>query len=487
MKDSYPSIQSFYKREIQADKETQDASPVKAGDGFTEEELSDAVDPLSRKWNPEREYEKMNISQLIPGPRAVTFVGRVVNLSTFFGRVPKQPKAAGFSSLIIKDDTAAISIKLYFARDQYPLKLGQLLTFWTVFISDTSKIGSSIISTVNVCANMFPGRVTSDHILIHTTGSTDSICHAPLEYKKNQPLPGLMTLDTWLQGGHDGVVNAKILVCVKSLGAKKTIKRKDGGESDLAEIGLFDHTGDVRMTLWNSQIESCKEWQPGSTILLVSSPGYKTLFSGKGSVGIGHQTMIDVEPDFPDADWLRKFAVGRMKKESLNVVWPEGMWDVEAAEYGVVRMLFTLAELDRWVRSDGDQTFTGMVNVTITEMALVSLHRRNMLMCAECCGVPLYSNTPITPCRNCSKPQTLSLNPRIIGTLIDETGSLSPGKLLWSTRAWEQLFGRSVDEIAAMTVEEMRLFEQRVLWMRCHLVVGWSGKVEKLGVLGVLM
>ncbi|XMA07561.1 hypothetical protein WAI453_000352 [Rhynchosporium graminicola] len=507
MKESYPSIQSFYKREVQGEKEPPpDASSAKAGDGFTEEELSDAIDPLSRRWNPEREYEEMSISQLIPGPRAVTFVGRIVNLASFFGIVPKQPKAAGFQSLIVKDDSAAISvcictcpnaisladdvnlqIKLYFARDQYPLKLGQLLSFWTVFISDTSKIGRSVVSTVTVCANMFPGRVTSDHIMIHTTGSTDGICHTPLEYKKNEPLPGLMTLDAWLKSGHDGVVDAKILVCVKSLGAKKTIKRKDGGESDLAEVGLFDHTGDARMTLWNSQIDSCKEWQPGVTILLLSNPGYKTLFSGKGSVGFAHQTMIDVEPDFPDADWLRKFAAGKMKKESLKVVWPEGVWDSEAAEYGVVRMLFTLAELDRWVRSDGTQTFTGMINVTIMEMSLVSLHRRNMLMCSECCGVPIYSNTLTTPCRNCAKPQKLSINPRIIGTLIDETGALSPSKLLWSIRAWEQLFGRSVDEIAGMTVEEVKLFEQRVLWMRCHLVVGWSGEVERLGVLGVLM
>ncbi|KAH6712968.1 hypothetical protein BKA61DRAFT_66343 [Leptodontidium sp. MPI-SDFR-AT-0119] len=490
MKASYPSIQSFYKREIPEEKKPPtDASPVNVGDGFTEEELSDALDPLSRKWNPEREYEEQIIAQLIPGPRAVTFVGRIVNLATFFGHTPKQPKAAGFHSLIVKDDSAAISIKLYFARDQYPLQLGQLLSFWTLFISDTSKIGSKIVSAVIVCANMFPGRVTSDHIMIHTTGSTDGICHVPLEYKKNQPLPGLMTLDTWLKGGHDGVVNAKILVCVKSLGAKKTIKRKDGAESDLADVGLFDHTGDVRMTLWNSQIESSKDWQPGTTILLLSNPGYKVLFSGKGSVRVAHQTMIDVEPDFPDAEWLRKYAAWLMKKESLSssVVWPEGVWDVDAAEYGVVRMLFTLAELDRWVRSDGDQTFTGMINVTIMEMSLVSLQRRNMLMCAECCGVPIYSNTPTTPCCNCSKPLSLSLNPRIIGTLLDETGSISPGKLLWSPRAWTQLFGRGVEEIARMTDEEVRVFEQRALWLRCHLVVGWSGDVGRLGVLGVLM
>lgn len=101
------------------------------------------------------------------------------------------------------------------------------------------------------------------------------------------------------------------------------------------------------------------------------------------------------------------------------------------------------------------------------------------------CGVPLFSNTTPTPCRNCSSPLTLSLNPRIIGTLLDETGCISPGKLLWSERAWEQLFGRSVEEIVRMTGEECRLFEQRVTGLRCHLTVGWEGGVGRLVVLGV--
>ena len=49
------------------------------------------------------------------------------------------------------------------------------------------------------------------------------------------------------------------------------------------------------------------------------------------------------------------------------------------------------------------------------------------------------------------------------------------------------LFGRSVEEIAGMTAEEVRLLEQRVCWLRCHLVVGWAEEVGRLGVLGVLM
>ncbi|KAJ5054049.1 uncharacterized protein L3040_000334 [Drepanopeziza brunnea f. sp. 'multigermtubi'] len=494
MKPSYPSIRSFYKKEVPQEREVAGTSPAQPGDGFTEEELADALDPLSRKWNPGREYEETNIGQLVPGPHAVTFAGRVVNLGTFFGSSPKQPKATGFHSLIVKDDFGAISIKLYFARDPYPLKLGQLLTIWTVFISDQSKIGNAALPSVLVYANLFPGRVTSDHVLIHTTAATSSLCHLPLEYRKGQPLPGLMTLGTWLSGGHDGVIDAKILVVVKSIGAKKAIKRKDGGETEVCDIGVFDHSAECRMGLWGVQTESAKDWEPGRTVLLISNPLHKVLlYSGKGSVRIQSSSMVDVDPEFADAEWLRRYAVGLTRKESVKAVWPEGLWDVEAAESGVVRMLFTLAELDRWVRSDGYHAFTGFINVTIMDMSLVTLHRRNMLMCSECCGVPIFANSPSAPCQNCAKPTPLALNPRLLGTLLDETGALVGGKLLWSERAWEQLFGRSVGEVCAMSAEECRLFEQRALWMRLHLVVGWAGGEGdertggRLGVLGVAM
>ena len=110
---SYPSIQSFYRREVLTsakEDQEQQPSPKKQGDGFTEKELADVLDPLQRKWNPEREYEEATIDQLVPGPKAVTFVGRIVNVSTTFGSSQKEPKAAGWHYLTVKDDTAAISV-----------------------------------------------------------------------------------------------------------------------------------------------------------------------------------------------------------------------------------------------------------------------------------------------------------------------------------------------------------------------------------------
>ncbi|KAG0652657.1 hypothetical protein D0Z07_0242 [Hyphodiscus hymeniophilus] len=490
---SFPSVQSFYSREIstaaEKDEESQ-STPRKPGDGFTEEELADAVDPLRRKWDPEREYDECSIDNLIPGPKAVTFVGRIANLSTIHGSTQKQPKAAGWHYLILKDDTAAISIKLYFSSGQYPLKLGQLLSIWTIFISDAAKANTTAIQGVLACANLFPGRVTSDHVMIHTNSATDSICRTPLTYQRGRPLQGLITLDSYLgSGGHDGVVGVKILVCVKSIGPKKRISKKTGGECDLAEVMLFDNTGDIRWTLWGETIESAKDWQPGKTILLISNPGYRVeAHSQKGSIGVQQATMVDVDPEFPDAEWLRKFAVGVTKKESLCVEFPGDVFNedvIDGAEYGVNRIMFRLAEIDDWVRNNPSHSFTGHVNITIMEMSLVKLRTRGMLLCNECCGVPIYANELEIPCKNCSKSLKLYLNPKIIGMLIDETGCITPGKLLWSERAWEQLLGRTVKEVTEMTNEEIRWLEQRMMFMRMHLVFGWEESVGRLAILGM--
>lgn len=104
-----PSIRTFYQKEVPL-ATTSAASTPKVGDGFTEEELADSLDPLNKKWNPEREYEEVSIVQLVPGPRAVTFAGRIVNLRTMMGTNPKQPKANGWHSLIVKDDSGAVEV-----------------------------------------------------------------------------------------------------------------------------------------------------------------------------------------------------------------------------------------------------------------------------------------------------------------------------------------------------------------------------------------
>lgn len=74
----------------------------------------------------------------------------------------------------------------------------------------------------------------------------------------------------------------------------------------------------------------------------------------------------------------------------------------------------------------------------------------------------------------------------MIGPLLDETGCIAAGKLLWSPRAWEIFFDRTIEEITEMTIDDARWFEQRVLFMRLHLIFGWENSVGRLAILGVM-
>lgn len=118
MSQSYPSVQSFYKREILvAATGTEDIahppSSASLGDGFTEQELADATSPLNRKWNPEREYEERRIVELEPGPLAVRFVGRVVNFSTFVGRSSKESAARGWQYVGVRDEGGVCNVSFF--------------------------------------------------------------------------------------------------------------------------------------------------------------------------------------------------------------------------------------------------------------------------------------------------------------------------------------------------------------------------------------
>lgn len=371
--------------------------------------------------------------------------------------------------------------------------------------------------------------------MIHTHSGAADICRIPLGYKRGEALPGLMTVEAYLNGGYDGVVGVKLLICVKRIGAKKKIIRKDGGESNLIEVTLFDHTAEIKMKCWSDLIESVKEWQSGKTILLFSNPVHKLDFGGKSVVSFGRNTYMDVDPEFPDAQWLRNWARKLLMRERVGVRFPQEIWGVEEVEeamYGPRMALFGLRDVDEWVREGevevdgvGGGSFTGWISVVILDMALLRCWRRNMLMYTEwfvfmvffflypfyfpffflpflskfslsllfhprtgnpqtstnhsspknSCGIPLYANSLTRICPHCSKTLNLILNPKIIGTLIDETGCIAAGKLIWSDNAWEDLLGRSVNQLCEMSMEEVRLLEWRMVGGRVSLCFGWVG------------
>lgn len=116
MASSYPSVQAFYRPEPdQGATKTHEAATISnPGDGFTKEEVENALDPLKSPFNPNREYLQCDIDSLTPGPQAVTFTGRVVNFNTQYGTSKSHAAATGWHHMIVKDDTGGICVSLSF-------------------------------------------------------------------------------------------------------------------------------------------------------------------------------------------------------------------------------------------------------------------------------------------------------------------------------------------------------------------------------------
>jgi len=57
--------------------------------------------------------------------------------------------------------------------------------------------------------------------------------------------------------------------------------------------------------------------------------------------------------------------------------------------------------------------------------------------------------------------------------VVDETGQIATGKLIFSPTAWEELLGRSAQQLAESDSETLQYLEQRLLFLRVHLGFGW--------------
>lgn len=104
----------------------------------------------------------------------------------------------------------------------YKIRLGQLVSIWTVHISnaDTSYMAGQASTLMT---SIFPENDNSSYFLVQEQSDDGTLCKAPLGYREGKQLPGLMTLKSFIEGGAEAL-HAKILVCVKSNGGRKTCR-----------------------------------------------------------------------------------------------------------------------------------------------------------------------------------------------------------------------------------------------------------------------
>ncbi|MCJ1298884.1 hypothetical protein MMC08_001675 [Hypocenomyce scalaris] len=498
MAPQFPSIQSFFGREpsVRTEKpkvrpsatetgEASSCSPGAPGDGFTASEIDDVLHPAGLpKWNPPKEYPEIDIGALVPGPMCVTIMGRIVN---FYDQVNlmKMPRAAkGCLRCVVGDGTGFVVVKLWYAKIDYKLRLGQLVTAWTPHISTAEAGSATNRDGAALTMSVFPERDNSCYFMVQEQSDEGVLCKTPLGYREGRTLDGLMTLKNFVEGGSE-VADGKVLVAVKSIGGRKKFITKKGNPAEKCDIYVFDDTADATLTLWGCQAASASAWKPSSTVLLVSKPALKEYTRPNLSLTAG--TRVEVDPAMADAEWLRKYAQNLTKREHVNPPYPKGMFDVEQFKESQVRMLFTLADIDEFARAAPTEIFMGYLSLIITELNIMTFYQRNMLFGTECCGVPLFANATSTKCKQCETDVPLSINPRIIGPLTDETGNIATGKLIWSPEAWEQLLGRTASEFVRASTDVLKYLEHRMLFMRVTVMFGWSEEVGRLCICGISM
>jgi hypothetical protein len=119
-------------------------------------------------------------------------------------------------------DTAGPQVRLWYAHIEYKIRLGQIVTVWTVHISQGEQ-ASLAPTAAPLFTSIFPERERSCHIKFCDDAEDGTLYKRPYGCEETEVLPGLMTLKNFTDGGH-GVEDCKLLVCVKSIGARKRCK-----------------------------------------------------------------------------------------------------------------------------------------------------------------------------------------------------------------------------------------------------------------------
>lgn len=112
-----------------------------------------------------------------------------------------------------------LQVRLWYRDVQYTLRLGTLVTLWVPHVShnNNSKLSAA---TAPLSVSMFPEGDRSCHFMVHGKSDDGTLCKTPTDYMQGTPLKNLFTLKAYIDTAYEAQ-DSRILVCVKSIGAKK--------------------------------------------------------------------------------------------------------------------------------------------------------------------------------------------------------------------------------------------------------------------------
>jgi len=263
------------------------------------------------------------------------------------------------------------------------------------------------------------------------------------------------------------------------------VTRKSSSRSYAIHIDVLDNTAEATLTLFDTASQSATSFQPSQTVLLLTTPGINTS-TNRPTLYINANTLIEINPSIPETTSIRKLAARLTQKTPTNPPYPTTIFNPQIIATGSVRALYTLADLDSQARSSSE-AFDGYLSVLILDVGFTRLHGRNMLFSDECCGQSIYKNEALGFCTWCESAVDLRLDPAVIGAVVDETGRVDAGGLVWSDDAWQGIFGRMPDEVGGLTIDVLREIEKDLMMKRVTLVFGWAEEVGRIAIARVML
>ncbi|EZF35287.1 hypothetical protein H101_01167, partial [Trichophyton interdigitale H6] len=405
-----------------------------------------------------RPYDAVSsLGDLKKGPKRVAFDARIVNIynqpNIYFddnaesisrsskkkksskadGDLVASQQARGCLKLILRDDSGYILVKLWYADTTYDLRLGKLVSIWVTHISPFKpqvkghvKADSSLSKPVtppstppenfplSLMASIFPEKDQGCGIKIHNRGDIGIIGRIPMGYRYPLQVDSLVDAPK----KHSMGKPTKVLVYVYAVGPVRETTNSNNQTVPTVDVGVTDGHSRASLGLYGEAMKSGMKWIPNSTVLLISNASWKP-----GSrLYLTSFTLIDVDPESVEAEELKRLAARRA--EQVNPPFPTDLFDVDEFESSVQKIKFTFADIEEFANSTRSE-FMGYISVVLLDINLAALYKQNCLFCAECCNVPIFSNSNEAFCGQCELQVKLRLNPQIIGSIVDETGMIS--------------------------------------------------------------
>lgn len=98
------------------------------------------------------------------------------------------------------------------------MRLGHLISIWTPHVSHNAT-GKLAVASAPLFISIFPEGDRSCHMMVHQIADNGTLYKRPLDHVKGETIPGLMTLTTYITGGHE-MNDVKLQLCVKSIGPR---------------------------------------------------------------------------------------------------------------------------------------------------------------------------------------------------------------------------------------------------------------------------